>query len=125
MGENIIAFPDGIVQVRSTAPPNVPAKNHIGPCWFVPQFSPVGSPAGLLSLGIERSYCHQIADHSEYDLPYGFESTGKTSVLGEILLWACTGGLEIVLKIKNTPVMLTITAVFKVNFTIGNLIFLL
>ena len=32
MGENMMAFPDGIVHVRSEAPPNVPAKNHIGPC---------------------------------------------------------------------------------------------
>jgi hypothetical protein len=125
MGENIIAFPDGIVQVRSTAPPNVPAKNHIGPCWFVPQFSPVGSPAGLLSLGIERSHCHHIANHSAYDFPYGFESIGKTNALGETLLWACASWLKIIVEIKNTPIMLAITAVFKVNFTIGNLIILL
>jgi hypothetical protein len=83
MEENIIVFPEGIVQVRSAAPPNVPAKNHIGPCWFVAQLLPVESPAGLVSLGIERSHCYHIADHSAYDFPYGFESTGKTIVLGE------------------------------------------
>jgi hypothetical protein len=77
-----------------------------------------------LSLGIERSHCHHIADHSAYDFPYGFESTGKTSMLGETLLWLCASGLEIIVEIKNAPVMLTITAVFKVNFTIGNLIIL-
>jgi hypothetical protein len=66
------------------APPNVPAKNHIGPCWFVAQLLPVESSAGLVSLGIERSHCHHIADHSAYDFPYDFESTGKTIVLGEI-----------------------------------------
>jgi hypothetical protein len=65
------------------APPNVPAKNHIGPCWFVAQLLPVESSAGLVSLGIERSHCHHIADHSAYDFPYDFESTGKTIVLGE------------------------------------------
>jgi hypothetical protein len=79
MGENIIAFPVGIVHVRSAAPPNVPAKNHIGPCCFIEQLLPVVSPAGLVSLGIERSHCHHSVDHSAYDLPYGFESIEKAN----------------------------------------------
>jgi hypothetical protein len=52
MGESILTFSDGIVQVRSAAPLNISAKNHIGPCWFVPQFLPVESQAGLMSLAM-------------------------------------------------------------------------
>jgi hypothetical protein len=52
MGEIILVFSDGIVHVRSAAPLNISAKNHIGPCWFVPQFLPVESQAGLMSLAM-------------------------------------------------------------------------
>jgi hypothetical protein len=52
MGENILAFSDGIVHVRSAAPLNISAKNHIRPLWFVPQLLLVESKTGLMSLAM-------------------------------------------------------------------------
>ena len=50
MGEIILAFSDGIVHLRSAAPLNIWAKNHIGPLWFVPQLLLVESQARLMLL---------------------------------------------------------------------------
>ena len=75
---NIIAFPEGIVQVRSATPPNVPARNHTGPSWPCAQFTPVLSFRGFLFVGTETAHCHHFALHSPWDLPnstaisYGF-----------------------------------------------------
>jgi hypothetical protein len=51
MGENIIAFPEGIVHVRSAAPPNVPAKNHIGPYGLVLFYISNQAGSSLFQLG--------------------------------------------------------------------------
>ena len=52
MGEIILAFSDGIVHVRSAAPLNIWAKNHIGPLWFVPQLLLVESQTRLMYLAM-------------------------------------------------------------------------
>lgn len=52
MGENILAFSDVVLHVRSVAPLNISTKNHIGPLWFVPQLLLVESQAGLMSLAM-------------------------------------------------------------------------
>src|SRR5262245_40292331 len=57
------AFPAGIVQVRSSLPPEVPGKNHTGPFCPIAHFSPVSSPTGLLSSGMEVIQFHQLAAH--------------------------------------------------------------
>src|SRR5262245_10753590 len=61
---NRIAFPAGIVHLRLAEPPGVPAKNHTGPSWFTPHFSPVLSTVGLSAVGIASSHCHHAADNS-------------------------------------------------------------
>ena len=52
MEENILAFSDGIVHMRSATRPNISTKNHIGPLWFEPELLLVESQVGLMSLAM-------------------------------------------------------------------------
>src|SRR5262249_9018172 len=58
------AFPWGIVQVRLTALPNEPAKNHTCPLCPSAQWAPVSSRAGLTAAGMENTHCDHRALHS-------------------------------------------------------------
>ena len=78
MTGNRMAFPGGMLHLRVADPPKVPAKNHTDPFWFCAQFLPVVSMAGLDSIGCSRSHLTHRTHQSEYNKPYGLESTENT-----------------------------------------------
>src|SRR6266496_6241608 len=73
-----MAFPEGIVQSRTTLPPPVPARNHtFGSFWLVSQYLPLSSFIGFLSVGMDNTHCHHFMLHCPYVWPYGFDPGGK------------------------------------------------
>jgi hypothetical protein len=73
------------------------------------------SPAGLVSLGIERSHCHHIADHSAYDLPYGFESIGNTNESLVRCALAPTNGPRLIIEKRTKANALDVLLLFNYN----------
>src|SRR5690349_21500782 len=77
----------GILHLRSAlyVLPDVPARNHTGPFCPSPQYLPVSSIRGFLSLGTDIAQFHHMAVHSSHDLSNGRSSNPYIVVTVELL----------------------------------------